>query len=108
MEIKALHVIVRTMYAELMVECARRFLVLSCTRRKRTDGGLLRAVDRYDGPTFRVLRRYLAAEPSSPPVIFILSSEHGLIDSEHQIAYYDRAMTLERADQLRDSAVHHL
>nr|WP_299489843.1 DUF6884 domain-containing protein [Acaryochloris sp. IP29b_bin.137] len=57
------------------------------------------AINRYDGPSFRVLRRYLRS--SNPPVdIRILSAEHGLIPSDYLLPYYDRKMTVGRARYL--------
>jgi len=32
-----------------------RLLILSCSQRKRPDSGLLPAIERYDGPVFRVV-----------------------------------------------------
>lgn len=59
------------------------------------------AIERYDGPTFRVLRRYIAVSPPSPPITYVVSAEHGLINVEQPIAHYDRTMTSGRADELR-------
>jgi hypothetical protein len=36
-----------------------RMLILACSQRKLLDEGLLPAVERYDDPAFRVLRRFL-------------------------------------------------
>ena len=59
-----------------------RLLILSCSKAKRADCGLLPAIDRYDGPFFRVLRRYLRQQPADPPVVHILSAEFGLIPAD--------------------------
>lgn len=80
----------------------RRLLIISCSQRKRPDPGLLPAVDRYDGPAFRVLRRYLRGNPANPPDIHILSAEFGLIPADTPIPVYDRRMTTSRARELRD------
>jgi len=37
----------------------QRLLILSCSQRKRPDPSLLPAIERYNGPPFQVLRRYL-------------------------------------------------
>lgn len=76
-------------------------LILACSRRKRPDEKLLPAVERYDGPAFRVLRRFLRESPSEAPSILILSAKHGLIPHDLPIAAYDRKMSLARARQLR-------
>jgi hypothetical protein len=78
-----------------------RLLILACSQRKRPDEGLLPAVERYDGPTFRVLRRFLREGISEPPDVLILSAEHGLIPQDLPIAAYDRKMTPARARELR-------
>lgn len=54
-----------------------RLLILSCSRRKRLDTDLLPAIERYDGPAFRVLRRFLRERPFEAPDVLILSAEHG-------------------------------
>lgn len=78
-----------------------RLLILSCSRRKRPDKDPLPAIERYDGPAFRVLRRFLRESPSEAPDVLILSAEHGLIPQDLPIASYDRKMTPARARELR-------
>ena len=41
-----------------------RMLILACSRRKRPDEGLLPAIERYDGPALRVVRRFLREMPA--------------------------------------------
>jgi hypothetical protein len=78
-----------------------RMLILACSQRKHLDEGLLPAIERYDGPAFRVLRRFLRERPSEAPGVLILSAEHGLISHDLPIAAYDRKMTPARARELR-------
>ena len=78
-----------------------QLLILACSQRKRPDERLLPAVERYDGPTFRVLRRFLREGISEPPDVLILSAEYGLIPHDLPIAAYDRKMTPARARELR-------
>lgn len=80
---------------------ADRMLILACSQRKRPDEQLLPAVDRYDGPAFQVLRRFLRESPSEAPDVLILSAEHGLIPHDLPIAAYDRKMSPTRARELR-------
>jgi uncharacterized protein DUF6884 len=80
-----------------------RLLIISCGKRKRLDPALLPALERYDGPMFRVLRRYLAMHPTTPPDIYILSSKFGLIPADRPIPYYDQRLTPQRAAELRPS-----
>ncbi len=82
-----------------------RLLFLSCSQRKRVEPGLLPAIERYDGPLFRVLRRYIQSDSSQngniSPDIYILSAEFGLIPANHPTPNYDRRMTAERVEALR-------
>ena len=76
-------------------------LIISCSRRKRSDCGLLSALDRYDGSVFRLLRRFLKLHSPTHLDILILSAKYGLITPEFAIANYDRQMTKTRAKALQ-------
>jgi hypothetical protein len=73
---------------------------MSCGQRKRPDPQPLPALQRYDGPSFQVLRRYLGTYPDAPLDIFILSAKFGLIPAARPIPAYDQRMTGERARDL--------
>jgi hypothetical protein len=77
-----------------------RLLILSCSQSKRPEAQLLPAYERYDGPSFRLLRRFLSQNLNRPSV-YILSAEYGLIHSNQCIPFYDRQMTRQRALELR-------
>ncbi len=83
----------------------KRCLIIGCSKSKIKSPGHIPALQRYDGPSFRVLRRFLAAE--SPPHaegkvdVFILSAEFGLIKGAKPICVYDRRLTRRRAGELR-------
>lgn len=79
-----------------------RLLLLACSARKRSDPGRLPAIERYDGPAYRVLRRYVQSRPHDVPDVYILSAQFGLIHGGEPIPVYDRRMTPERAQELRD------
>ena len=82
---------------------AKRLLILSCSQRKRPDPAPLRAIERYDGPMFRVLRRFLANSPQESQMldVFILSAMFGLVPASRAIPNYDLRMSRRRAEQLR-------
>jgi len=79
---------------------SRQLLVLGCSQAKREAPGLLPAIDRYDGSSYRVLRRYLRERewPASLSVA-ILSGKYGLVGGFTGIEYYDERMTPQRALQ---------
>lgn len=79
-------------------------LIISCSQRKIQSPGLLPAIDRYDGPTYRCLRKFRDTYryPNNHGFpnwlrIVILSAKYGLIFPETEIADYDLKMTLPRA-----------
>jgi hypothetical protein len=82
-----------------------RLLIIACSQRKKPDPGYLPAIDRYDGPAFRVLRNYLSGSPADAPSVLILSAEYGLIESSRPIPNYDRLMSAARAKELRASVL---
>lgn len=77
-----------------------RSLLLSCSKLKRVDAADLPAIHRYDGPAFRLLRRYLRSTENDLEV-YILSSEFGMIRGDRAIPNYERRMTLQRARELQ-------
>lgn len=85
----------------------RSLVIIACSQRKRYDLGLLPAITRYDGPTFRLLRRFLREEALELRKIsvYILSAEFGLIPDNREIPYYDRRMTRMRSRQLQPKVV---
>lgn len=89
---------------------SKRCLLLSCSKAKRQDADSLPALHRYDGPLFRVLRRYLIDCGSNGviPDVYILSAEFGLISSDQAIPDYDQRMTSHRALELRPAALSRL
>jgi hypothetical protein len=79
---------------------ARLLVLVGCSRRKVTAAGMLPAFERYDGPVFRLLRRFLRTS-DRPIGIHILSAAYGLIPADYPIPWYDCQMTTERAAALR-------
>jgi hypothetical protein len=78
-----------------------RFLLLSCSSLKKRGALPIAALERYDGPAFRVVRRYLRGNPSEPPAIRIISAHFGLISGHDLVPLYDRNMTPKRVIELR-------
>lgn len=78
-------------------------LILSCSQRKRHDAPLMPAIERYDGPRYRMLRRHIRTRPEADIDVFVLSAEYGLFPGSLSIANYDRVLTYDRALELRPS-----
>ncbi len=81
----------------------RRLLILSCSERKHTSKELLPAIERYNGPVFFLLRRFLRDCPDKAESldVYILSAAYGLIPASHPIAPYDQKMIKYRASELQ-------
>lgn len=79
----------------------RRLLVLSCSERKSPAAGRIPAIFRYDGPAFRVLRRFSREHPEQAPDVVVLSAKYHLIRGDEAIECYDSALTTERAVAIR-------
>lgn len=77
-------------------------LILACSATKRLDPGPLPAIERYDGPFYRVLRKALRERPGLAErlAVCIISAQHGIIAADNLILNYDRRMTSARAAEL--------
>ena len=76
----------------------KKLLILACSDLKRGSNGLLPALDRYDGPTFRVLRKFLRGYQWPKSVsIGVLSARYGLFGILRGIESYDMRMDLATA-----------
>jgi hypothetical protein len=85
--------------------CARRLLLLSCSQRKLNTPGKLAALQRYDGPAFKVVRRYLREIGDAQLTVCVLSAKYGVIGQHERIANYNLKMDRPRALELRDSSL---
>jgi len=71
---------------------SRSLVILGCSQRKRQTSRLLPAIDRYDGPVFRVLRKHMLQAPDRSPDASILSARFGLISGEFLVPRYERRL----------------
>ncbi len=84
----------------------RYLLIVACSQRKCPDPGLLPAIERYDGGSYRLLRKS-RREGYWPERLdmLILSTKYGLIDASTPIANYDQRMNRDRAGELKNQTV---
>lgn len=80
-----------------------RLLILSCSRRKCSTPGFLPALERYDGPVFRVMNKFMRMHPFGAQSldVYILSAKFGLIPSNQLIPNYDYRVTMQRVGELQ-------
>ena len=76
----------------------KQLLILGCAERKRDSKDLLPALDMYDGPAYRVIRKFLREYQWPEQVsIAVLSAKYGLFGIFRGSEYYDRRMDLSTA-----------
>jgi hypothetical protein len=78
---------------------------MSCSQRKVRKKGLIPAIKRYDGPPFRVLRKYFREIADPRLSVYVLSARFGVIASRCRIPNYNCKMNVQRARTLRKRAV---
>ena len=85
----------------------KRLIILACSQRKIQGKRVMPAMDRYDGPAYKVVRKWIRTIPDarSHHDFLILSAEFGLISDSLCIPYYDRRMTVERAKELHQGTL---
>lgn len=67
------------------------------------------AMDRYNGPYYRILREYMSNGGSNHNLdILIVSAKYGLIKSSSKIEHYDQIMTEKRAREINNQIVESL
>ena len=77
-------------------------LIISCSERKVETPETLAAIERYDGPVYRTLRK-ARREGRIPKKldVLIISAKYGLLACQQPTDNYDQKMTLKRTDKLR-------
>ena len=77
-------------------------LIISCSERKVETPETLAAIERYDGPVYRTLRK-VRREGRIPKKldVLIISAKYGLLACQQPADNYDQKMTLKHADKLR-------
>src|SRR5712692_4435985 len=95
------------LYRSVVMQYAdnRHLIVLGCSSVKLQASGELPAIDRYDGPMYRVLRSFLRETIWPNPLsIAVLSAKYGLIGGLASIENYNQRMDQRRAVQLSDGS----
>lgn len=78
-------------------------LLLSCSSRKIQEIALLPAIERYDGGSFRIIKKMQREEMFPANIdIKIISAKYGLIDAKKPIPDYEHRMNNSRILELKD------
>lgn len=97
------------MYKE-KITSTPRLLILSCSQKKRPAQDLLPALERYDGPSYWVMNKFMRTHPSEAQMldVYILSAKFGLISASKLIPNYDCRITLQRTKELQQPTLNQL
>jgi len=76
-----------------------RIVITACSQSKKASEDLIPAIQRYDGPSFRLLRKYINKGPDDLD-IFILSAKFGLLTYQTEIPFYDQTLNKKRVEDL--------
>ena len=84
-------------------------LIISCSKRKIKYRNPTKAIEVYDGPIYRMLRKMMREGklPQNLDIV-IISAKYGLIMADDEIAYYDEFMTKAKAYALRSMIIEKL
>ena len=78
-------------------------LIQSCSKSKREPGEPVPALELYSGYYYKIIKKAKREGDFDSDIdICILSAEHGLIDSDTDLVFYDQKMDSERAIEIRD------
>ena len=89
---------------------ANRLLILGCSKKKNPAPGEIPVLERYKGPIFGVVNKYLRKNPEQAQSldIYILSARFGLIAAETEIPNYDQKINPEQAQALNPQVIQNL
>jgi len=76
----------------MMATMSTSMVILGCGQRKRQTSRPLPAIERYDGPAFRVLRKHAREASDETAHACILSARFGLLHAKSRIPRYNRRL----------------
>ncbi|MFA4934281.1 MAG: peroxide stress protein YaaA [Candidatus Methanoperedens sp.] len=84
-------------------------LILSCSQTKIKSKDLLPAIERYDGPSYKVLRKIMNSSNYNNSLdIAIISAKYGLLQPYEKIEDYDLKMNKDIAESLNNEVAEEL
>jgi len=80
----------------------RRLLIIGCSNKKNKFDRLETALNIYDGPNYRSIKKMKRSNNFPDDVqIIIISAKYGMIFPDQLIGYYDQKMTAKQSELLR-------
>lgn len=78
----------------------KKLLVVSCSERKKVELNRMPAIEMYDGPMFRMIRKHKPFFYNGIDLL-IVSAKYGLMKPSLQILNYDKRLSKEQIPELR-------
>lgn len=84
-------------------------LIIGCSQKKNPSPCPVKALDRYDGVNFKVIKKFRRDKklPENLDII-IISAKYGFLKADEKIDDYDVRMTEKRAQELHPNIVHEM
>lgn len=84
-------------------------LILSCSQKKIINPNPLPAIERYDGPSYKVLRKIMSSSNYNNSLdIAIISAKYGLLQPHENIEDYDLKMNKQIAESINNGVAQKL
>lgn len=83
-------------------------LLIGCSQKKDSSPHPMRALDRYDGVNFRILKKFSRERTLQNLDIVIISAKYGFLKADDCIDNYDLRMTSQRAHDLHSTVLGNL
>ncbi|EPA06516.1 DUF6884 domain-containing protein [Candidatus Nitrosarchaeum limnium] len=85
----------------------KKLLVVSCSERKKIEVNRMPAIEMYDGPMFRMIRKHKPFFYNGVDLL-IVSAKYGLMKPTLQIANYDKRLSPEQIPKLQKQTLSRL
>jgi hypothetical protein len=88
---------------------SRYLLIVACSQKKDPSPHPLKAIDRYDGVNFRVIKKFKRERklPGNLDIV-IISAKYGILRPDEYIDFYNVRMTRQKARTLHSQILNHL
>ncbi|MHC1605650.1 MAG: DUF6884 domain-containing protein [Candidatus Methanofastidiosia archaeon] len=71
-----------------------KLLLISCSKSKKMTLGKMKAIDLYDGPSYRIIRKFIVEKGIPQGLdIYIISGKYGLIKWDDEIEFYEQKIS---------------
>ena len=78
----------------------RSLLIIACAACKKRCEGAVPAIELYDGPAYRILRKWLHGT-CTKLAIWVLSAKYGLLWADSPIYWYDECLNTDKIESVR-------